>query len=171
MGDVFRHGPGVCTRRSPCLPRPTWSASGAITTWGCATSPRRKCARRYAGPVLDFMQKLQPQLELAGCLFTHGLPHWDATDPLVYYLGQSRRRRRGVPAASRSWTTLPASSAISIAGWRRRPRDFSPGTARRRFVCSRGSVTSWLSPPFAMAGVAVLDTDKHNLDPFRLLTR
>jgi hypothetical protein len=37
--------------------------------------------------VLDFMATLRPRLEVGGCLFTHGLPCWDAADPAVYYLG------------------------------------------------------------------------------------
>jgi hypothetical protein len=44
------------------------------------------CQAQYGGPVLDFMQTLQPRLELHGCLFMHGLPFLDPTDPAGYYL-------------------------------------------------------------------------------------
>jgi hypothetical protein len=37
--------------------------------------------------VLDYMATLRPRVELAGCLFSHGLPCWNPADPAVYYTG------------------------------------------------------------------------------------
>jgi hypothetical protein len=51
---------------------------------------------RYGGPVLDFMATLRPRLEMEGCLFTHGLPHWDAADPAVFYLGPRPETAEGL---------------------------------------------------------------------------
>jgi hypothetical protein len=67
--------------------------AGAVGVWGnhdlgLCHEPDERFKKRYAGPVFDFMQTLHPRLELAGCLFTHGLPYYDATDPVVYYLGE-----------------------------------------------------------------------------------
>jgi predicted phosphodiesterase len=69
------------------------AGAGAVGVWGnhdlgLCHEPDERVKERYGGPALDFMQTLRPRLELAGCLFTHGLPHWDATDPIVYYLGE-----------------------------------------------------------------------------------
>ncbi len=54
---------------------------------GLCHEPDERLRCKYAGPVLGFMQTLQPSLELEGCLFMHGLPFFDPTDPTIYYLG------------------------------------------------------------------------------------
>ena len=66
--------------------------AGAIGVWGnhdlgLCHEPEPQVRSRYAGPVIDYMTTLRPRLELAGCLFTHGLPCWDSTDPTIYYTG------------------------------------------------------------------------------------
>src|SRR5262249_29798910 len=43
--------------------------------------------RRFPHQVHDFVRALAPGLEVESCLFTHGLPFWDATDPCIYYVG------------------------------------------------------------------------------------
>ena len=82
-------------RRLLYCPRPGRSAFGAITTSACATNPTSGSSQRYAGPVFDFMQTLHPRLELGGCLFTHGLPYNDPTDPIAYYLGERPETAEG----------------------------------------------------------------------------
>lgn len=64
---------------------------GAIGVWGnhdlgLCHEPDERFLRKYAS-VIDFFQTLQPRLEQDLCLFTHGLPCWDPTDPTIYYLG------------------------------------------------------------------------------------
>jgi predicted phosphodiesterase len=54
---------------------------------GLCHEPDERTRALFAGPVLDFMQALRPHLEVEDCLFTHGLPFWDTTDPAIYYLG------------------------------------------------------------------------------------
>jgi hypothetical protein len=84
------------------------AGAGAIGVWGnhelgLCHEPGEQIRERYAGAVFDFMQTLRPRLELAGCLFSHGLPNWDATDPAIYYLGarpETAEGREGSFAAS-----------------------------------------------------------------------
>ena len=87
LGDVFDTGKHL--RETVAL----LAGAGAVGVWGnhdlgLCHEPQDRVRERYAGPALDFMGTLRPRLELEGCLFTHGLPCWDATDPLVYYLGE-----------------------------------------------------------------------------------
>ena len=75
--------------------------AGAVGVWGnhdlgLCHEPDERFKKRYAGPVFDFMRTLHPRLELEGCLFTHGLPYNDPTDPIAYYLGRAARNGRGV---------------------------------------------------------------------------
>jgi hypothetical protein len=76
---------------------------GAIGVWGNhdlgpCHEPTSAVRARYAGPVLEYMRTLRPRLELEGCLFSHGLPCWDATDPAVYYLGERPEAPEGLAA-------------------------------------------------------------------------
>ncbi len=75
--------------------------AGAVGVWGnhdlgLCHEPDERIKKRYTGPVFDFMQTLHPRLELEGCLFTHGLPYYDATDPVVYYLGERPETTEGL---------------------------------------------------------------------------
>jgi hypothetical protein len=77
------------------------AGAGAVGVWGnhdlgLCHEPDERFKERYAGPVLDFMRTLRPRLEFAGCLFTHGLPYYDATDPVVYYLGERPESAEGL---------------------------------------------------------------------------
>ena len=95
LGDVFDTGKNL--RETVAL----LAEAGAVGVWGnhdlglCHES-EEWVRERYAGPVLDFMGTLRPRLELEGCLFTHGLPCWDATDPVVYYLGEGPESAEGL---------------------------------------------------------------------------
>jgi predicted phosphodiesterase len=77
------------------------AGAGAVGVWGnhdlgLCEEPSEWVRARYAGPVLDFMRTLRPRLELGDCLFSHGLPHWDSTDPTVYYLGARPETAEGL---------------------------------------------------------------------------
>lgn len=76
----------------------------AIGVWGnhdlgLCHEPEERLRVKYAGPVVDFMQALRPRLELGECLFTHGLPCWEATDPAIYYLGDRPETPEGQAAS------------------------------------------------------------------------
>ena len=86
LGDLFYLGRRV-TETVDLL-----SAAGAVGVWGnhdlgLCHEPEAHLLARYPDRVSEFIGTLVPRLEVDGCLFSHGLPHWDATDPLVYYLG------------------------------------------------------------------------------------
>ena len=87
LGDVFDMGSRLYETIALLV------EAGAVGVWGnhdlgLCHEPDERIKKRYADPVFDFMQTLRPRLELEGCLFTHGLPYYDATDPVVYYLGE-----------------------------------------------------------------------------------
>jgi hypothetical protein len=95
LGDVFETGRHL--QQTVAL----LAGAGTVGVWGnhdlgLCHEPEEAIRERYAGPVLDFMGTLRPRLELAGCLFTHGLPCWDATDPVVYYLGDRPETPEGL---------------------------------------------------------------------------
>jgi predicted phosphodiesterase len=97
LGDVFETGKRI--EETVRLLREV----EAVGVWGnhdlgLCHEPTAAIRARYAA-VLDFMQTLRPRLELAGCLFTHGLPCWDATDPAVYYLGERPETPEGLAGA------------------------------------------------------------------------
>jgi hypothetical protein len=80
------------------------AGGGAVGVWGnhdlgLCHDPDERIRSRYPGPVLDFMLTLQPRLEIDGCLFSHGLPCWDATDPAIFYLGDRPETDEGRAAA------------------------------------------------------------------------
>jgi predicted phosphodiesterase len=98
LGDIFDTG-GRLRETVAML-----AESGAVGVWGnhdlgLCHEPEERVRERYSGPVLDFMGTLLPRLELAGCLFTHGLPSWHATDPLVYYLGDRPESPEGLASS------------------------------------------------------------------------
>jgi hypothetical protein len=81
----------------------------AVGVWGnhdlgLCDRPTAAVRRKYPGPILDYLQTLRPRLELEGCLFTHGLPSWDAADPVVYYLGERPETPEGL---ARSFSAVP----------------------------------------------------------------
>src|SRR5262245_51634604 len=82
LGDLFERGRRIAEAAA------ILAAAGAVGVWGnhelgLCLEPDERTRARYGGPVLDFMATLRPRLEVEGCLFTHGLPHWDAADPAV----------------------------------------------------------------------------------------
>ena len=94
LGDIFDTGKRL--RETVAL----LAGAKAVGVWGnhdlgLCHEPEDRVRERYAGPALDFMGTLLPRLELEGCLFTHGLPCWDATDPVVYYLGEGPETEGG----------------------------------------------------------------------------
>jgi predicted phosphodiesterase len=81
--------------------------AGAVGVWGnhdlgLCHEPSERTQGRYSPRVFAFTQTLHPRLELEGCLFSHGLPNWDATDPAVYYLGARPETEEGRAGAFRA---------------------------------------------------------------------
>ncbi len=98
LGDLFDTGRRIAAAAAPL------AATGAIGVWGnhelgLCLEPDERVRVRYGGSVLDFMATLRPRLEIEGCLFTHGLPHWDAADPAVYYLEARPETPEGLSAS------------------------------------------------------------------------
>ena len=89
LGDVFE--------LDTAWKRPSRSSTevGAIGVWGnhdfglCRDNPRPEDRRRYGERVLAFMGRLQPRLEVEGCLFTHVEPWLDpeVIEDLWYFDG------------------------------------------------------------------------------------
>jgi hypothetical protein len=53
---------------------------------------------------------------MEGCLFSHGLPCWDATDPAVYYLGEGPETPEGL-ASSFAASAQPVSFVGHFHRW------------------------------------------------------
>src|SRR5205807_5667644 len=78
LGDLFDTGDRV---------EPTvelLADAGAVGVWGnhdlgLCHEPSERTRGRYSPRVFAFTETLRPRLELEGCLFSHGLPNWDAT--------------------------------------------------------------------------------------------
>ena len=54
---------------------------------GLCIEPDSWAYEKFGNAVVEYMTTLRPSLEIGECLFTHGMPIWDSTDPEVYYLG------------------------------------------------------------------------------------
>jgi predicted phosphodiesterase len=126
LGDVFETGKHI--GETVRLLR----EAGAVGVWGnhdlgLCHEPTEAVRARYAGPVLDFMGTLSPRLELGGCLFTHGLPSCDPTDPAAYYLGDRPETPEGLEASF---------AAVST-------RVLFVGHFHRWLVASSGGVIPW----------------------------
>jgi hypothetical protein len=95
LGDV------VDTARTLAEPVALLAGAGVVGVYGnhelgLCHRPDERTRRTYGGPILDFMQALGPRLQIEDCLFKHGLPHWDPTDPVVYYLGERPETAEGL---------------------------------------------------------------------------
>jgi hypothetical protein len=119
LGDVFDSGKRIGETVA------LLAEAGAVGVWGnhelgLCHKPSERIRSRYAGLVLDFMGTLRPRLEADGCLFSHGLPCWDAPsgsrgDPSAVF-----RASCGKAAQSRGLTTCHrASRAILTTSPRR----------------------------------------------------
>jgi len=76
LGDVFETGKRI--EKTVQLLQEV----GAVGVWGnhdvgLCFDPSDKVCQRHSSTVLDFMGRLQPHLEIAGCLFTHVEPWLD----------------------------------------------------------------------------------------------
>jgi predicted phosphodiesterase len=167
LGDVFdtgvRLGPTVALLQQ----------AGVVGVWGnhdlgFCDQPGESLRKRYGPVVLDFMAKLRPRLELEECLFTHGLPFWDAFDPEIYYLGDEPESLAG------QGNSFAATSQ----------RLLFLGHFHRWLVASPRGVLSWTAqepirlppeerflvvvPAVCDGWCAIFDTTSHRLTPHRL---
>ena len=167
LGDVFDTGQRL-TETVELL-----AHAGIVGVWGnhelgLCHQPEERIRRTYAGPVLEFMSTLRPRLELEDCLFTHGLPCWDPTDPVVYYLGERAESAAGL---ARSFEAVPhtvlflghfhrwlAATPRGCLDWDgTAPLQFQPG--ERYLVVIAAVADGWC---------AVYDTAARRLEPQRL---
>lgn len=95
LGDLFYAGRRIAETADLLI------AAGAVGVWGnhdlgLCHEPEPQLLARYPSRVFDFLKTLGSRLEVAGCLFSHGLPQWDATDPAAYYLGDRPESAAGL---------------------------------------------------------------------------
>src|SRR3954470_20380344 len=113
LGDLFYSGRRVAETAD------LLASAGAVGVWGnhdlgLCHEPDPYLRARYPGRVFDFLGTLGPRLELGDCLFTHGLPHWDATDPAAYYLGARPETAEGL-AGTFAASPCRSSGCVSAA--------------------------------------------------------
>jgi predicted phosphodiesterase len=102
LGDLFDNGQRVAETAG------LLAAAGVVGVWGnhdlgLCHDPAPRFLARYPASVFDYLWTLRARVELDGCLFSHGLPHWDAYDPAAYYLEgrpEAEAARAGIFAAS-----------------------------------------------------------------------
>ena len=87
LGDLFFEGQRVTETADLLI------SSGAVGVWGnhdlgLCHEPDPQILANYPVRVSYFLKTLVSKLEVDNCLFTHGLPYLDATDPVAYYLGE-----------------------------------------------------------------------------------
>jgi predicted phosphodiesterase len=98
LGDVFYHGRHAAETVDLLV------AAGVAGVWGnhdlgLCLDPDPALLARYPVRVAEFARNLASRLEAGGCLFTHGLPHWDATDPAEFYLNEPPETATGRAAS------------------------------------------------------------------------
>jgi predicted phosphodiesterase len=98
LGDLFYTGEKAAETAD------LLGSAGAVGVWGnhdlgFCLAPGPRILARYPARLFDFARTLGPRLEVEGCLFTHGLPHWDAFDPVVYYLKERPETPEGLAGA------------------------------------------------------------------------
>jgi predicted phosphodiesterase len=167
LGDLFYHGKRVL-ETSDLL-----TEAGAVGVWGnhdlgLCHEPSQDYRDRYPRRLFDYLETLRPRLELDGCLFCHGLPHWDAYDPTDYYLSDRLETPEGL---SSSFSASPC--LITFVGHFHRwqlatPEGVSPwsggtplslGESDRYLVVVAAVCDGWC---------AVYDTESGELIPHRL---
>ncbi|NBV44805.1 MAG: metallophosphoesterase, partial [Planctomycetia bacterium] len=84
LGDLFFNGTHVAETVDRLR------AAGAVGVFGnhdlgMCLDPDPEVRASHPARVFEFTRTLSARMEVADCLFCHGLPHWDATDPLASY--------------------------------------------------------------------------------------
>jgi hypothetical protein len=165
LGDVFDLGKRVGEAVS------LLRGVGAVGVWGnhdlgLCVEPDERLRVKYAGPVLEFMQALVPRLELGGCLFTHGLPCWEPTDPVIYYLGDRPETPAG-RADSFAASPHPASFVGHFHRWLAATPDGPlPWGGRRPLLLQRGRRHLVVVHAVCAGRCALFDTQTRELTPF-----
>jgi predicted phosphodiesterase len=167
LGDLFYTGQRVVETADLLI------EAEAVGVWGnhdlgLCHEPDPELLARYPNRVFDFLKTLGSRLELHGCLFSHGLPHWDATDPAAYYLGERPESAAGLAksfAASacrvtfvghfHRWLTATSDGVVPWNG----TEAISFSQDLRYFVVVAAIFDGWC---------AMYDTDSGRLVPIRL---
>jgi hypothetical protein len=167
LGDVFYSGRQMDETASLLLD------AGAVGVWGnhdlgLCHEPDEEMRQRWAGPALDLAAILRPRFEVGGCLFSHGLPHWEPTDLMSYYCGE---RPEESEAAANTFAAVPH-GVVFVGHFHR----WVAATAGRRLPWDGGEpiclhpVERWLVVVAAVCDgwCAAFDTDSRVLQPYRL---
>jgi predicted phosphodiesterase len=150
------------------------TGAGVVGVWGnhdlglCYQVSERTRAT-YPGPVLGYMATLSTRLEREDCLFSHGLPHWEPTDPAVYYLAPRPETPEGRAGAFRAsshrvtfvghfhrWLAVTPAGALAWAG----DEPLALPADQRRLVVVAAVCDGWC---------ALLDTGSGVLLPQRIV--
>jgi predicted phosphodiesterase len=167
LGDVFDLGRRL-TETVDLLAR-----AGAVGVWGnhelgLCHEPDEHMRQTYGGPVLDYMMTLRSRLEVEDCLFTHGLPCNDPTDPAMYYLGDWPESAEG-----RAASFAAAPHRILFVGHFHRwlaatPHAFLDWDGTKPLVLQPKERYLVVIAAVADGWCAVYDTAGHRLEPQRL---
>lgn len=87
LGDVFETGKRIADAVA------LLQSCAAVGVWGnhelgFCVGPPSDVVMQFDVNVRRYLGSLQPSMELGNLHFSHGMPHWDATDPVVYCLGE-----------------------------------------------------------------------------------
>ena len=167
LGDVFETGKHIAETVE--LLRQV----DAVGVWGnhdlgLCHEPDAATVGRYEESTVEYFSRLTPSFEFDDILMSHGLPNWDAADPVVYYLADS------------PWET----GSLSPVFEKFRHQIFLTGHYHRWFFATDAETMEWdgtcpvtLDPMkryFVVINAvlygwcAILDTDSHELSPFRV---
>jgi predicted phosphodiesterase len=145
----------------------------AIGVWGnhdfglCRDNPRPEDRQRYGDGVLDFMGRLQPRLEVEGCLFTHVEPWLDPEkiEDLWYFDGPPETPEQ----VSRIFTSVP--NRVMFIGHYHRwllvtPEGLQPWSGDEPTVLGVGSRYLVAVHAVCAGRCALFDTGTNELIPF-----
>jgi predicted phosphodiesterase len=90
LGDVFDTGTSI--HETIAMLREI----NVVGVWGnhelgLCHNPAAELIAQYGTGTVEFFGQLKAHFELEDILFCHGIPTWDATDPAIYYLGDTPR--------------------------------------------------------------------------------
>lgn len=167
LGDLFYLGRRV-TETADLL-----STAGVVGVWGnhdlgLCHEPEPHLLARYPDRVSEFVRTLVPRLEVDGCLLSHGLPHWDATDPAAYYLGDPPESATG-----RAASFAASACRVTFVGHFHRwlsatPTDIIPWHGAEAIVLDPGQRYLVAIAAVCDGWCAVYDSAKSELVPHRL---
>jgi len=147
--------------------------AGAIGVWGnhdfglCRDNPRPEDRERFGERVLAFMARLQPRLEVEGCLFTHVEPWLDPEkiEDLWYFNGPPETPEQ----VSRIFASVP--NRVMFVGHYHRwllitPEGLQPWSGDEPILLGVGNRSLVAIHAVCAGKCALFDTGTNELSPF-----